>query len=122
MKTHFKFCVVNNSSNKVYVSDNFINNFHPAFELFLVDTDVNIGDNGVLTIEGYEKEYSISFEKTNINGLDKPVESNYVKHDKGFKLFGIQFAKPYDYVYGWFAYEQKHFKTIIMNKFVLEII
>ena len=70
----------------------------------------------------YEKEYSISFEKTNINDLDKPVESNYVKHDKGFKLFGIQFTKPYDYVYGWFAYEQKHFKTIIMNKFVLEII
>ena len=121
MKTHFKFCVVNNSTNKVYVSDNFIN-FHPAFELLLVDTDVNIGDNGVLTIEGYEKEYSISFEKTNINDLDKPVESNYVKHDKGFKLFGIQFTKPYDYVYGWFAYEQKHFKTIIMNKFVFEII
>ena len=121
MKNHFKFCVVNNSSNKVYVSDNFIN-FHPAFELLLVDTDVNIGDNGVLTIEGYEKEYSISFEKTNINDLDKPVEREYIKHYPGFKLFGIQFAKPYDYVYGWFAYEQKHFKTIIMNKFVFEII
>ena len=40
----------------------------------------------------------------------------------GFKLFGIQFTKPYDYVYGCFAYEQKHFKTIIMNKFVFEII
>lgn len=68
---------MNNSSNKVYVSD-----------------------DGVLRIEGYKNEYSISFEKTNINDLDKPVESNYVKHDKGFKLFGIQFTKPYDYVYG----------------------
>ena len=53
---------MNNSSNKVYVSDNFIN-FHSAFELLFVDTDVNIGDNGVLTIEGYKNEYSISFKK-----------------------------------------------------------
>ena len=90
---------MNNSSNKVYVSD-----------------------NGVLTIEGYKNEYSISFKKTNINDLDKPVETKYIKHYPGFKLFGIQFTKPYDYVYGWFAYEQKHFKTIIMNKFVFEII
>ena len=54
--------------------------------------------------------------------LDKPVETKYIKHYPGFKLFGIQFTKSYDYVYGWFAYEQKHFKSIIMNKFVFEII
>ena len=91
---------MNNSSNKVYVSY-----------------------NGVLRIEGYKNEYSISFEKkTNINDLDKPVETKYIKHYPGFKLFGIQFTKSYDYVYGWFSYEQKHFKTIIMNKFVFEII
>ena len=88
----------------------------------MVDTNVNIGDNGVLTIEGYEKEYSLAFDKININNLNKPVEREYIKHYPGFKLFGIQFVKPYDYVYGWFAYEQKHFKTIIMNKFVFEII
>ena len=90
---------MNNSSNKVYVSD-----------------------NGVLRIEGYKNEYSISFEKTNINDLDKPVEREYIKHYPGFKLFGIQFTKPYDYVNGWFVYKQKHFKTIIMNKFMFEII
>ena len=121
MKEHFNFCVVDSTNNKVYVSDNFID-FRPAFESLLVDTDINIGDNGVLTIEGYEKEYSISFENTNINELDKPVDSKYIKHYSGFKLFGIQFTKPYDYVKGWFAYEEKHPKTIIMNKFMFEII
>ena len=60
--------------------------------------------------------------KANINDLDKPVETKYIKHYPGFKLFGLQFTKPSDYVYGWFAYEQKHFKTIIINKFVFEII
>ena len=112
---------MNNSSNKVYVSDNFIN-FLPARESFLFDVNINISHNGVLTIEGYEKEYSIAFDKININNLNKSVEREYIKHYPGFKLFGIQFAKPYDYVYGWFVYKQKHFKTIIMNEFVFEII
>ena len=121
MKKHFKFCVVNSRNNEVYVSDSYID-FQPVYESFLVDVDININDNGVLTIEGFEKEYSISFEKTNINDLDKPAESKYIKHYPGFKLFGIQFTKPYDYVQGWFAYEQKQPKTIIMNKFMFEII
>lgn len=118
---HFKFCIVDNRNNKVYVSDNFIN-FLPARESFLVDVDINISNNGVLTIKGYEKEYSLAFDKININNLNKPVEREYIKHYPGFKLFGIQLVKPYDYVYGWFAYEHKHFKTIIINKFEFEII
>lgn len=121
MKKHFKFCIVDSRNNEVYVSDNPID-FSPAFETMLVDVDINIDDNGVLTIKGFKKEYSISFEKTNINDLDKPVESKYIKHYPGFNLFGIQFTKPYDYVQGWFAYEQKHPKTIIMNKFMFEIV
>jgi hypothetical protein len=121
MKKHFKFCVIDSRNNEVYASDNYID-FKPAFESLLIDVDININDNGVMTIEGHEKEYSISFEKTNINDLDKPVESKYIKHYPGFKLFGIQFTKPYDYVQGWYAYEQKHPKTIIMNKFMFEII
>lgn len=121
MKKHFKFCVIDSKNNEVYASDNYID-FKPAFESLLIDVDININDNGVMTIEGHEKEYSISFEKTNINDLDNPVESKYIKHYRGFKLFGIQLRKPYDYVQGWFAYEQKHPKTIIMNKFMFEII
>lgn len=121
MKKHFTFCVIDSRNNEVYASDNYID-FQPAYESFLVDVDININDNGVMTIEGHEKEYSISFEKTNINDLNKPVESKYIKHYSGFNLFGFQIRKPYDYVQGWFAYEQKHPKTIIMNKFMFEII
>lgn len=121
MKKHFNFCVIYSRNNEVYASDNHID-FRPAFESLLVDVDININDNGVMTIEGHEKEYSISLEKTNINDLDKPVESKYIKHYPGFKLFGIQLLKPYDYVKGWFAYENTNPKTIVMNKFMFEII
>ena len=121
MKKHFNFCVVNNNNNKVYVSNSYID-FRPAFESCLVDVDINISNNRVITIEGFEKKYSLAFEKININDLNEPVESEYIKHHPGLRLSGIQFIKPYDYVNGWFAYKRKHSKTIVMNKFILEII
>ena len=62
MKKHFKFCVINSRNNEVYASDNYID-FQPVYESLLIDVDININDNGVMTIEGHEKEYSISFEK-----------------------------------------------------------
>ena len=47
----------------------------------------------------------------------------YIKHYKGFKLFGFYLIKPYDYVKtGWYRLKERKPKRIIINKYKLDFV
>ena len=75
--------------------------------------------DGILYINGLEDEAHFAEDKISINSLKYKVRERDIRHYDGFKLIGI---KPYDYVYGWWAYEAKNYVSYAFRNFSLKII
>ena len=118
MKTlNYPHCVINDDV--VFLSESKLS-CRPAFETYLENVVVNIGDNGVMDICGDEVQYDFAFNKTKISDLNETPQENYINHYKGFKLFGFYLIKPYDYVKsGWYRLKERKSKRIIINKYKL---
>lgn len=119
MELYYNHCSIYKDT--VYVSDKPIS-VRPAFDTHLRRVAIDIDESGVAVITGDEIQYEFSFEHQKINELEnEPCESS-IKHNKGFSLFGFQFIKPYDYVYGWYALKETKLKKIVMNKYKIETV
>lgn len=121
MKTlNYPHCVV--CDDVVFLSESKLS-CRPAFETYLENVTVNIDDNGVaVDISGDEVLFDYAFEKTRISDLKEMPQEKYIKHYKGFKIFGFYLIKPYDYVKGLYSLKERKPKRIIINKYKLDFV
>lgn len=76
-------------------------------------------DGEMLYLEGLEDEVHWTEDRIDINNLKYKVREKDIKHYDGFKLIGL---KPFDYVYGWYAYEAKNNVNYTFKNYAIKII
>ena len=121
MKTFkYNYCVLTNDV--IYLSEEKIT-CSPAFDTCLENVNVDIYDNGVVEICGDEILFGCNFDKHKLSDMDEIPQDDFIKHYKGFKLFGFYLIKPYDYVpTGWYKIKERKPKKIILNKYKIVFI
>ena len=121
MKTFkYNYCVLTNDV--IYLSEEKIT-CRPAFDTCLENVNIDIYDNGIAELCGDEILFGFNFDKHKLSDIDEMPQDDYIKHYKGFKLFGFYLIKPYDYVpAGWYKIKERKPKKIILNKYKIVFI
>ena len=108
MKEHYDYCIINLRNNEVTLYDQDKSaNVSPLSDEAILEVNVSFDEYNNLIIEGERLIYQCAIDRTNIEELsNKPCKKFIQKYEptKFYRFFG---AKPYEYVYGWWAYREK---------------
>lgn len=123
MKNHYDYCVLDLKHNNVTLFDKTeCINIYPLSDTVIVDANILIDEHNNLVIDGERLIYEIATTRTNIRDLDNRPLNRYIQAyepNKFMKFFG---RKPYEYVYGWWAYRAKTRTKYILSNYKIKIV
>lgn len=123
MKETYDFCILDLKNNIVTLYDaEKSSTFSASSDEVLLSVKVSIDENNNLIIEGEPLIFNISFERTNINELEHKPCKRYIQKYEPSKFYRFLGAKPYEYVYGWWAYRSEEPRKYILNNYRIKLI
>ena len=123
MEKHYKYAIVSRTSNNIILTneeDKFTCNHLTNDKL--INVDVKIDSNNNLIIKGKELIFDITTELTPLEDLAHMPLKKYIKHYEPGKFARFFGGTPYDYVYGWYCYEDENNVTYILSDYRIKII
>ena len=100
----FEWCKVNKKEKFIHLFNEDVDTFDNSNDFSaMINVEFYVDDLGVIHLSGDELIWKYEDNVTFIDRLDEPPLNGYIKHDNGFKLFGVTLSEPYDYVRGWYA-------------------
>lgn len=108
----YKYAIFTSKKSLVLFNESSVD-YYMGKDEALLNVEILLDKNGFLHIKGERIIWKLASKQTNINTLKYEVHEKSIKHDNGFKLFGI---KPMDYVEGWYRLKNlEKFKMIIKD-------
>ena len=123
MKSHYDYCVLDLKYNNVMLFDKTEHiNIYPLSNIAIVNANILIDEHNNLVIDGEQLIYEFTSTRTDIRDLDNRPLNRYIRAyepNKFMKFFG---CKPYEYVYGWWAYRAKTQSKYILSNYKIKIV
>lgn len=126
MKETYDCCILDLKNNVVTLYENYdvekSSMFFASNCEVLLSVNISINEHNNLVIEGEPLIFDFALDPININELTcKPCKRYIEKYvpNKFYRFFG---AKPYEYVYGWWAYRSEKRNKYILNNYKIKLI
>lgn len=113
----FKYAIFKSKNHLIFFNDSVIDYYMDKDDA-LLNVEILLDKNGLIHIKGERIIWKLTFKKTDIKTLKYEVHESSIKHDKGFRLFGI---KPMDYVEGWYRLKELEKFKMILKDYTIEI-
>ena len=119
-KYKFEWCVIT-KLNKIYLSNKYPSNKNEFMDIIMTNVEVMIDEYKFLRIDGERLKFEYALYEISISELKQEVMPQYIKHNDGFKLLGITFFKPYDYVKGTYGIQEKTKEYFMLKDYNINI-
>ena len=123
MKEQYDYCIIDLKRGEVVLYDqDKSHNVSPLDNEVLLTCNVSFDEHNNLVLEGEPLIYELAMERTKVDELTHKPCKRFVNHYEPGKLARLFGAKPYDYVYGWWAYYQKEKMKYVMNNYKIKLL
>lgn len=116
MDQKYKYCLIKTSNNEINLFNNSELIGDCKKDHYLTDVVVEIKENGLCTINGFEHEFHYTNERIRIEDLPYMPRKGDIKKSK--PLFG----EPYEYVIGHYAYPHMIPVSFIISNYIIRIV
>lgn len=123
MKEHYDYCIINLRNNEVTLYDqDKSGNVSPLSDEAILQVNVSFDKHNNLVIEGERLVYEIATSRVDIKELSHTPCKRFIQKYEPSKFFRFFGAKPYEYVYGWWAYREETPIKYVLNNYRIKLL